>query len=138
VKDLIAQVIDPADGMLVFRNMDKAELKGVELQLDGKWDNGLRGRISTPSGRKGRGHGERLPNSRPALAKLNLLFPGAGKGVSRAEEQYTSAKRTSRGRKPATFSSRTYPLHPQSAENLELWEAYTTFQYRLLRPVAEN
>jgi iron complex outermembrane receptor protein len=96
VNDLIAQVIDPVDGMLVFRNMGKAELKGVELQLDGKWNNGIQGRISYAfQDGKDVATGERLPNSARHLAKLNLLFPLVREKVFLGlEEQYTGNKRT--------------------------------------------
>ena len=96
VKDLITQVLDPADNLLIFRNIDKAELKGVELELDGKWDNGIQGRASyTFQDGKNVTTGEWLPNSARHLVKLNLLFPLLREKVFLGlEEQYTSSKRT--------------------------------------------
>jgi len=96
VKDLITQTIDPADGMLVFRNMDKVELKGFELQLDGKWENGIRAKASySYQDASNASTGERLPNSARSLAKLNLLFPLLREKVFLGlEEQYTSGKMT--------------------------------------------
>ena len=46
VKDLVTQVIDPADGMLVYENISKADIKGLELELEKKWDNGVSGKFS--------------------------------------------------------------------------------------------
>ena len=96
VKDLITQTIDPADGMIVFRNMDKVELKGMELQMDGKWENGIRAKASySYQDASSASTGERLPNSARHLAKLNLLFPLLREKVFLGlEEQYTSGKMT--------------------------------------------
>jgi iron complex outermembrane receptor protein len=105
IKDLIAQVTDPADGMLLFRNIDRAELKGVELELDGKWENGIQGRCSYAfQDGKNATTGERLPNSARHLAKLNLLFPLVrDKVFFGMEEQYTSSKRTLKGSQTHDF-----------------------------------
>lgn len=96
VSDLITLVTDPDDGMLVFRNVDQAELRGVELQLEGKWDNGIRGRASYAYQEgKNADTGEWLPNSARHLAKLALLFPLLPEKVFLGvEEQYTSRKAT--------------------------------------------
>jgi len=123
VKDLIAQVIDPADGILVFRNIDRAELKGVELQLDGKWDNGIRGRISYAfQDGKDMATGERLPNSARRLAKLNLLFPLVREKVFLGlEEQYTGAKMTLKGAETRGFFITNLTLFTRNLlKNLEL------------------
>lgn len=46
ISDLLAQTTDPADGMMLFVNKSKVESKGVELQVEGKWENGVSGRLS--------------------------------------------------------------------------------------------
>jgi len=123
VKDLIAQVIDPADDMLVFRNIDRAELKGVELELNGKWDNGIQGRISYAfQDGKDVATGERLPNSARHLAKLNLLFPLVREKVFLGlEEQYTGAKRTLKGSETRDFFITNLTLFTRNLlKNLEL------------------
>lgn len=96
VKDLISQVLDPSDDLLVFRNIDKADLKGVELELDGKWDNGMQGKVSyTFQDGRNLTTDERLPNSARHLVKLNLVLPVLREKVFLGmEEQYTSRKRT--------------------------------------------
>jgi len=74
IHDLI--VPDPADPVLVFRNLDKVEAKGVEAELDGTWDNGISGRVSysfqdVTDGKTG----QTLANSPRNLAKANLTLP---------------------------------------------------------------
>lgn len=123
VKDLIALISDPVDGMLVFRNIAKAELKGVELELHGKWDNGILGRVSY-SFQDGTNAttGEWLPNSARHLAKLNLQFPLVREKVFLGlEEQYTSGKRTLRGGGAGDFFITNLTLFSQNLlEDLEL------------------
>jgi iron complex outermembrane receptor protein len=123
VKDLITQVTDPSDNLLVFRNISRAELKGVELQLDGKWDNGIQGRASyTFQDGKDTDTGEWLPNSARHLAKLNLLFPLVREKVFLGlEEQYTSAKRTMTDGRTRDFFTTNLTLFSRNLlKNLEL------------------
>jgi len=96
VKDLITQVVDPWDGMLAYANINEAEIKGVELELDGKWDCGVSGRLSY-SFQDGKNitTGEWLTNSARHLVKLNLLLPIVRDRLSLGlEEQYTGGKKT--------------------------------------------
>lgn len=46
IDDLIEQTTDPADGMMVFMNKSRVESRGGELQIEGKWENGVSGRLS--------------------------------------------------------------------------------------------
>ena len=46
VKNLISQVVDPDDGRLVFQNVDSMRARGVEAEVEGKWENGLAVRAS--------------------------------------------------------------------------------------------
>ncbi len=46
MEDLIDQYTDPADGLLVFRNLSEVEATGFELALQGRWDSGLQSRVS--------------------------------------------------------------------------------------------
>ncbi len=74
--DLIAQKIDPTDGLLIFENLDQVKAQGVEFELDGKWDNGWKSRLSyalvhTEDGETG----EKLENSPRHLVKGNLIIP---------------------------------------------------------------
>jgi outer membrane receptor for ferrienterochelin and colicins len=96
IEDLIDLVVDPADGLLVYRNVHEVEAKGVEMELEGHLKNGLHGRISyayqesedTKSGRD-------LTNSPRHLAKLNLMVPLVRKKIFLGvEEQYTGKRKT--------------------------------------------
>jgi iron complex outermembrane receptor protein len=96
VKDLITQLVDPFDGLLTYANVTDAEIKGLELELDGKWANGVGGRLSyTYQDGRNITTGEWLTNSARHLVKLNLLIPLVRDRLSLGlEEQYTSGKRT--------------------------------------------
>jgi iron complex outermembrane receptor protein len=139
VKDLISLVTDPSDDMLVFRNIDKAEMKGVELELDGKWDNGIQGRASyTFQDGKNTTTGEWLPNSARHLVKLNLLFPLLREKVFLGlEEQYTSSKKTlSDGRARDFFTTNLTLFTRNLLKNFELsGSVYNLFNTGYAAPV---
>ena len=46
IDNLITQQVDPADGLIVFKNSEQVEAKGLEFELGGKWASGLEGRLS--------------------------------------------------------------------------------------------
>jgi len=76
INDLISQEIDPADGLLVYRNTDQVRARGIEIELDGQWKSGVRGRISySLQETEDIKTGERLSNAPEQLAKLNLSVP---------------------------------------------------------------
>lgn len=76
MEDLIDQVFDPDDSLTQPQNVSQVTAKGVEIGLEGKWENGLRGRISysgvstqdesTDSG---------LANSPQHMVTLNMIYP---------------------------------------------------------------
>lgn len=105
VKDLITQIVDPMDGMLTNVNVAAAELKGFELELDGRFDSGVEGRLSySYQDGKDKGTGDWLPNSARHLVKLNLVAPVIrDKLYLGLEEQYTGAKRTLSGSSTRDF-----------------------------------
>jgi outer membrane receptor for ferrienterochelin and colicins len=96
IHDLITQQVDPTDGLIVFRNSDQVEAKGLELELGGKWANGLEGRISyTLQETKDVRTGGLLTNSPAHLPKFNLIVPLAkDKLFSGLEIQYLSPRKT--------------------------------------------
>ncbi|MGA7826690.1 MAG: TonB-dependent receptor [Geobacteraceae bacterium] len=99
VKDLVTQVGDQADGLLTYANVSEADMKGVELEFDKKWDNGVSGRISY-SYQDGSevDTGQWLVNSAHHLVKLNLLAPLYRDAIFfGVEEQYTGRKNTLSG-----------------------------------------
>lgn len=138
VKDLVTQVIDPADGMLIYENISKADIKGLELELDKKWDNGVSGRISY-SYQDGRESdiGQWLTNSARHLVKMNLLAPlYRDKVFFGLEEQYTSRKNTLAGSRTRDFFVTNVTLFSHNLlENLELSASvYNLFNSRYSVP----
>jgi outer membrane receptor for ferrienterochelin and colicins len=105
IKDLINQVIDPADELMVFVNHGEVKATGLELEVEGKWGNGLQGRISYAytNARDGLTGGSPV-NSPHHLATLNIIVPVVRDRVFLgAETQYTSSVKTLRGRKTDGF-----------------------------------
>lgn len=76
VSDLITQTMDPADGLLVYRNLSRATARGMELELEKAWSGGARLRTSY-SWQQTRDEMTDAPlvNSPRHLAKLNLSVP---------------------------------------------------------------
>lgn len=76
ISDLISEVMDPADSMMVFRNVDRVVARGVETTLDARLLGGLRGRASySLQETRNRATDAYLTNSPCQLFKLNLLVP---------------------------------------------------------------
>ncbi len=138
VKDLITQITDPVDDMLVFENISKAELKGVELEFITKWDNGLNGRISySYQDARELTSGDRLPNAARHLVKVNLLVPLVeDKLFLGLEEQYTSRKNTLSGGRTGDFFITNVTLFSHDLlKNLELsGSVYNLFNSKYFVP----
>lgn len=94
IDDLIAQETDDADGLEVFRNIDKMETKGAELELEKRWDNGLKGLVSYAyQETENKQTGAAVSNSPMHLVKLKLMVPLLkDKIFAGLEEQYTSER----------------------------------------------
>ena len=105
INDLISQEVDPKDGLLVYRNADQIEARGLEFEIEGKWPDLVEGRISyTFQDTKNRETGTGLTNSPKHLTKLNLNFPLIkGKLFFGLEEQYTSNRKTLAGKEADDF-----------------------------------
>lgn len=76
IDDLINQELDSGDGLLVYRNVDQVAAHGGEVELEGRYENGVRVRVSygyrqTEDLMTGR----ELSNSPTHQAKLGLIFP---------------------------------------------------------------
>ena len=96
IDDLITQQLDPADGLLVYRNTDKAQAKGLELEVGGKWARGWEARLSYAlQEAKNVQTGKLLSNSPMHLPKFNLIAPlYKDKLFSGLEVQYLSPRKT--------------------------------------------
>ena len=96
IDDLIGQHTDPTDDLLVFKNLEEIEAKGLELELEGKWDSGLKGRVSyTFQKAEDRQTGDVLSNSPKHLAKFSVGVPLIKEKLfAGMEAQYMSTRRT--------------------------------------------
>jgi iron complex outermembrane receptor protein len=87
IHDLITLTVDETDGLLVFRNLDRAEASGAEAELQYKVPGGLEARASYAfcNARDAR-TGTRLVNSPRHLSGGRLLLPLAAKRLYAAAE----------------------------------------------------
>jgi len=116
IKDLISMQRDPIDSLLVYNNLGKIEARGFELELEGKWANGLESRVSyTFQGTENKETGETLTNSPKHLAKFNLSFPLLkDKVFASIEEQFTSQRKTLAGNKATGLFLTNFTLFSQN------------------------
>ena len=105
IKGLITQTPDPLDDLLVFRNDESIEAKGLELSLDGKWPSGVEGRLAYAlQSTHNRQTGKSLTNSPQHLVKFNLIVPLiTDKLFASIESRYVSARRTLTGRTSSDY-----------------------------------
>ena len=96
IDDLITLTTDPADDLLVFRNLDEVETYGLELELEGKRADGWHGRVSySYQDAEDKSTGDNLTNSPHHLFKANLIAPIlARKLFAGAEYQFVSSRKT--------------------------------------------
>jgi outer membrane receptor for ferrienterochelin and colicins len=104
------------DGRFVYRNSDKADAVGVEVELDGRLGSGLQGRASysyvdseEPVTR------QVLSNSPQHLGKLNVIVPVVQQRLfASANAQYISSVQTLAGNTVSGFSVFNFTLlgHP--------------------------
>jgi iron complex outermembrane receptor protein len=107
IDDLITLTTDPADDLLVFTNArDTIEAKGVELELEGKWEGGWQGRIGyTWQETEDQETGKTLSNSPKHLVKANLVAPLLHERLfAGMEVQYTSKRDAVRGKELDAFT----------------------------------
>ena len=99
IKDLITQELDPADGLISFRNDDAIAAKGLEVEIAGKLARGFEGTGSyTLQQTRDRETGQELTNSARHLGKLNLSTPLFKRSVIAAFQlQYSSQTKTLNG-----------------------------------------
>lgn len=100
VCNLVSQVIDPADNLAVFQNIDRVAAEGIELGLEKRCDNGLVARVSYAIQRTEDPMTDaELSNSPEHIAKLNLIAPlWADKLFAGVDLQYFSGVKTVTGK----------------------------------------
>jgi outer membrane receptor for ferrienterochelin and colicins len=96
IDTLISLHTDPANGMLTFDNLDQARSRGLELELDGRWSNGLESRASYTVQQTTDGlTGAVLSNSPARMGKLNISIPTFRNHLfTGLELQYVSSRQT--------------------------------------------
>ena len=94
IRDVLSQTTDPVDGLLVYKNLDRIGAKGLELELDSKWSNGLRGRLSYTF-QESHNHATKgsLRNSPKHLAQLNFGMPLVSERIFAAVDSIFMSKR---------------------------------------------
>ena len=94
INGLISQETDPADGLLVYNNIDEVRGKGLELEAEGKWPSGLQGRVSyTLQNTRNEHTRMALTNSPTQLAQFNLMTPLLHNGIAAGLELQLIGKR---------------------------------------------
>lgn len=99
IRDLLVLDVDPADMLVVFRNVERVEVDGIELEVEGSLGGPFEGRVSYAlQDGKNATTGEDLVNSPRHLAKLTLAAPVFKRRFSAGfEAQYMSRRRTPSG-----------------------------------------
>ncbi|HTZ19073.1 MAG TPA: TonB-dependent receptor, partial [Dissulfurispiraceae bacterium] len=142
IKDLIEQQTDPGTGLLVFRNADKVEAKGMEFELQWVSEDGYKATASyTAQDAKDQTKHESLVNSPKHLAKINFTFPiWSDKLFMGSEEQFTSSRRTLANAKTGNVYLTNVTLFSQKIiKNLEFsGSVYNLFDKKYGDPGAEE
>jgi len=99
VKGLITQQTDPLDQLLVYNNVDTVKADGVEVELEGKWRNGLEGVVDyTLQHSRNAQTQVALTNSPTHVAHVNVIAPLGRPGLfAGIELGYLSSRRTIAG-----------------------------------------
>jgi outer membrane receptor for ferrienterochelin and colicins len=142
IKGLISQQIDPADGMINFRNVEQIASSGLELEAESKLSNGLEGRASyTLQQTTNRQSGQMLTNSPKHLGKLNLTTPLLNQRLHAGLElQYLSKRKTLGGSyTPAVWLPNLTLFSQRLVPKLDLsFSIYNLFDKRYADPGAEE
>lgn len=138
ISNLINQVIDPADGLLVFRNAGQTTAKGTEFELERAWERDMKLRASYAwQLSQDQGSGMELVNSPRHLVKLNYSMPLFNKAVHCGMElQYIGRRKTLAGRYAGGYAVANLTLISQKlAHGLEISASlYNLFDRRYVDP----
>ena len=99
LENLIGQTTDPSDGLIMSDNLGEVTAKGLEAALDGKWNNGMRGRIGYSFVQtRDKTTGETLANSPKNMVNFNLIYPLVPKELFAGfESKYIGERKTLTG-----------------------------------------
>jgi iron complex outermembrane receptor protein len=141
VSDLIVQTMDPADGLLVFQNLQRARARGAELELEKAWTGGSRLRASYSWQQAwDASTGAALVNAPQHLAKFNWTAPIPRIGWrAGAEAQYVGPRKTLRAETAGYWLANLTMSALRLAPGLELSASvYNLFDRRYADPGAEE
>ncbi len=82
IEDLISVTLDETDDLLIIKNAGSATTQGMELELQGNWNNGWSGSASYSYQKAEDGNNKRLVNYPKNMLKLNVIAPLAGDNFS--------------------------------------------------------
>jgi iron complex outermembrane receptor protein len=104
--DLINQEIDRTTGLIVYHNFERADNRGMELELGGKVSSSIEGRVSyTLQGTLNPSTGLWLSDSPAQLAKANIILPIARRRLTLGfEVQYTDSRTTLVGSQVGSYA----------------------------------
>src|SRR5262249_9117189 len=96
IDDLISLETDPADGKLVFRNVESTRSSGIESEIEKRWTSGISARASAAfQNSKDTVTHQRLSSSPRWLARGSLTAPLAGRRLlASLDLQYTGPRLT--------------------------------------------
>ncbi len=105
VSNLITHTLDPADGLMMFQNLDRATAHGIELEFEKVWSGGTSLRASYSHQRtRDSTTGNVPPNSPRHLAKFNLAKPlFSTNWRTGLEAQYVGRRNTLDGEKVGAY-----------------------------------
>jgi outer membrane receptor for ferrienterochelin and colicins len=142
IKNLISLTTDPADELMIFRNIEEIEARGVEMELGFRKDSGISGRISQAIQlAKNRNTGVELTNSPRYMVKLNFTAPIFKEHLLLGwESEYFSSRKTIEGNesKDYTISNLTL-LFPNLVTGMQLsTSVYNLFNEQYGDPGSEE
>lgn len=116
ITNLINYGLDATSGLPQFQNLNEVSATGSELELEGRWANGLEGRISyTVQRTKDKSTGEPLTNSPGQMGKASLNVPLMKQKLFLGiEEQYMGRRMTDGGEFAPAFSITNMTLFAQN------------------------
>jgi outer membrane receptor protein involved in Fe transport len=141
VSDLITQTLDPADNLLIYRNLSRAVTRGAEIEYERLWQSGAKLRTSyTLQRATDDASGLMLANSPRQVGKLNLSMPFIRNNwVTGIEAQYVGRRNTLAAETGAYCVANWSFYLVNVAQGLDVSaSAYNLFDRRYADPVGEE
>ena len=142
IDDLITQQTDPLDDLLVYNNVERIAARGLEVESEGRWSNGVTARSSwTWQHSENAATDERLTNSPAHVAQFLVRAPVTRRALSAGfEARYLSERLTiSGGRVEPLFvaNATLLALHRRSGLQVSA-SVFNIFDRRFADPASEE